>query len=223
MRRFVITIDGPAASGKGSLSKKISNEFNFYYMETGIYYRGFASLFDQNEVNILDLPSFISNMNISDFKKYITQNKKKLYSTKITNLASELAKKLEIRLFIVRMQQDMIIAYEKKFNGIILEGRDCGSVVAPEADLKFYLTASFEVRVKRRFDQFIKDKKEASYEQVLSDMKKRDVQDKNREHSPLQVPKGAVVIDNSDYNFEETINIVKNVIFSKIPSLKNKF
>ena len=223
MNKLVITVDGPAASGKGSLSKKISNEFNFYYMETGIYYRGFASLFDQNEVNILDLPSFISNINISDFKKYITQNKKKLYSTKITNLASELAKKLEIRLFIVRMQQDMIIAYEKKFNGIILEGRDCGSVVAPEADLKFYLTASFEVRVKRRFDQFIKDKKEASYEQVLSDMKKRDVQDKNREHSPLQVPKGAVVIDNSDYNFEETINIVKNVIFSKIPSLKNKF
>jgi cytidylate kinase len=223
MRRLVITIDGPAASGKGSLSKKISNEFNFFYMETGIYYRGFASLFDQNEVNILDLPSFISNINISDFKKYITQNKKKLYSTKITNLASELAKKLEIRLFIVRIQQDMIVTYEKKFNGIILEGRDCGSVVAPEADLKFYLTASFEVRVKRRFDQFIKDKKEASYEQVLSDMKKRDVQDKNREHSPLQVPKGAVVIDNSDYNFEETINIVKNVIFSKIPSLKNKF
>ena len=223
MRRFVITIDGPAASGKGSLSKKISNEFNFYYMETGIYYRGFASLFDQNEVNILDLPSFISNINISDFKKYIAQNKTKLYSTKIANLASELAKKLEIRLFIVRMQQDMIIAYEKKFNGIILEGRDCGSVVAPEADLKFYLTASFEVRVKRRFDQFIKDKKEASYEQVLSDMKKRDVQDKNREHSPLQVPKGAVVIDNSEYNFEETINIVKNVIFSRIPSLKNKF
>ena len=223
MRRFVITIDGPAASGKGSLSKKISNEFNFYYMETGIYYRGFASLFDQNEVNILDLPSFISNINISDFKKYIAQNKTKLYSTKIANLASELAKKLEIRLFIVRIQQDMIIAYEKKFNGIILEGRDCGSVVAPEADLKFYLTASFKVRVKRRFDQFVKDKKETSYEQVLSDMKKRDVQDKNREHSPLQVPKGAVVIDNSEYNFEETINIVKNVIFSRIPSLKNKF
>ena len=79
MNRVVITIDGPAASGKGSLSKKISNEFNFYYMETGIYYRGFASLFDQNEVNILDLPSFISNINISDFKKYIAQNKPKLY------------------------------------------------------------------------------------------------------------------------------------------------
>ena len=222
MNKIVITIDGPAASGKGSLSKKISKEFNFYYMETGIYYRGFASLFYQNQINILDLPSFISNLNIAEFKEYITHNNKKLYSTKVTKLASKLAKNLEIRTFIVKIQQDMIITLEKKFNGIILEGRDCGSVVAPKADLKFYLTASLKVRAERRFKQFVKDKKDISYEQVLSDLRERDVQDKNREHSPLQKPKGAVVIDNSDYNFEETINIVKNIIFSRIPTLKNK-
>ena len=71
MNRVVITIDGPAASGKGSLSKKISEEFNFFYMETGIYYRGFASLFYQNQVNILDLPYFIANLNITDFEEYV--------------------------------------------------------------------------------------------------------------------------------------------------------
>ena len=218
MKRVVITIDGPAASGKGSLSKNISKEFNFYYMETGMYYRGFASLFYENKVNILDLSSFISGIKINDFKKYIIQNNKKLYSTKITKLSSELAKNLRIRLFIVKIQQDMIVTLEKKFNGIILEGRDCGSVVAPKADLKFYLTASLEVRAERRFNQFVKDKKEISYEQVLSDLRKRDVQDKSREHSPLHIPKGAVVIDNSDYNLEKTINIVKNIIFSRIPS-----
>ena len=181
MNKLVITIDGPAASGKGSLSKKISKEFNFFYMETGIYYRGFASLFYQNQVNILDLPSFISNLNITDFKEYITHNNKKLYSTKVTKLASNLAKNKEIRAFIVKIQQDMIITLEKKFNGIILEGRDCGSVVAPKADLKFYLTASLKVRAERRFNQFVKDKKDISYEQVLSDLRERDVQDKNRE------------------------------------------
>ncbi len=218
MKRVVITIDGPAASGKGSLSKNISKEFNFFYMETGMYYRGFASLFYENKVNILDLSSFISGIKINDFKKYIIQNNKKLYSTKITKLSSELAKNLGIRLFIVKIQQDMIVTLEKKFNGIILEGRDCGSVVAPKADLKFYLTASLEVRAERRFNQFVKDKKEISYEQVLSDLRKRDVQDKSREHSPLHIPKGAVVIDNSDYNLEKTINIVKNIIFSRIPS-----
>ena len=222
MKKTVITIDGPAASGKGSLSKKISKELNFYYMETGIYYRGFAGLFYQNQVNILDLPSFISNINIAEFKEYITYNNKKLYSIRVTKLASKLAKNLEIRTFIVRIQQDMIMTLEKKFNGIILEGRDCGSVVAPKADLKLYLIASLKVRAERRYNQFVKEKKDISYEQVLNDLRERDVQDKNREHSPLQKPKGAVVIDNSDYSFEETINIVKNIIFSRIPSLKKK-
>ena len=222
MNKVVITIDGPAASGKGSLSKKISEEFNFFYMETGIYYRGFASLFCKNQVNTLDLPYFISNLNVSDFKQYIISNNKILYSTKVTKLASNLAKNKEIRAFIVKIQQDMIITLEEKFNGIILEGRDCGSVVAPKADLKFYLTASLKVRAERRFNQFVKDKKEISYEQVLSDLRERDIQDKNRKHSPLQKPTGAVVIDNSDYNFKETINIVKNIIFSRIPTLKNK-
>ena len=222
MNKVVITIDGPAASGKGSLSKKISEEFNFFYMETGIYYRGFASLFDKNQADILDLSSFICNMNITFFKDYIIQNNKKLYTAKITQLASNLAKNKEIREFIVKIQQDMIITLAKKFNGIILEGRDCGSVVAPQADLKFYLTASLKVRAERRFNQIIKDKKDISYEQVLIDLKERDDQDKNRKHSPLQKPKDAVVIDNSDYNFEETINIVKNIIFSRIPTLKNK-
>ena len=222
MNKVVITIDGPAASGKGSLSKKISEEFNFFYMETGIYYRGFASLFFKNQVNILDLPYFISNLNVTNFKEYIIHNNKILYSTKVTKLASNLAKNKEIRAFMVKIQQDMIITLEKKFNGIILEGRDCGSVVAPKADLKFYLTASLKVRAERRFNQFVKDKKDISYEQVLSDLRERDVQDKNRKHSPLQKPKGAVVIDNSDYNFKEMINIVKNIIFSRIPTLKSK-
>ncbi len=222
MNKVVLTIDGPAASGKGSLSKKISKELNFYYMETGIYYRGFASLFYQNQLNILDLPSFISNLNVAKFKEYITHNNKKLYSTKVTKLASKLAKNIDVRTFMVKIQQDRIITLEKKFNGIILEGRDCGSVVAPKADLKFYLTATLKVRAERRFNQFLKEKKKISYEQVLSDLRERDVQDKNRKHSPLQKPKGAIVINNSNYNFEETINIVKNIIFSRIPTLKNK-
>ena len=100
--------------------------------------------FIKNQVNILDLPSFISNLNITDFKEYIIHNNKKLYSTKVTKLASNLAKNKEIRTFIVKIQQDMIITLEKKFNGIILEGRDCGSVVAPEADLKVLLNSKFK-------------------------------------------------------------------------------
>ena len=222
MSKFVITIDGPAASGKGSLSQKISKELNFYYLETGIYYRGFANLFHENKVNSSDLISFISNLKIKDFEEYIKKNNKKLYSTKVAKLASELAKKVDVRLFIVKIQQEIIMTLDKKFDGIILEGRDCGTVIAPEADLKFYLTSNLEVRAERRFKQFVKDKKDISYEKVLNDLRERDIQDKSREHSPLQEPKDAVVIDNSNYKFEETINIVKNIIFSRIPTLKNK-
>ncbi len=101
MNKLVVTIDGPAASGKGSLSKKISEEFNFFYMETGIYYRGFASLFHKNQVSISDLHFFISHLNVTDFKEYIVHNNKILYSTKVTKLASSLAKNKEIREFIL--------------------------------------------------------------------------------------------------------------------------
>ena len=152
-------------------------------METGIYYRGFASLFYQNQVNILDLTSFISNININDFKEYIALNYKKLYSTTITKLSSELAKNLEIRLFIIQIQQNMIITLKNNFNGIILEGRDCGSVVAPKADLSFTLTASLKVRAERRFNQFIKDKRTLVMNKCYSDLRERDVQDKNRTFS----------------------------------------
>ena len=220
MNKFIITIDGPAASGKGSLSKKISEEFNLYYLETGIYYRGFANLFYKNQENKISLALFISNLDIKDFKQYIKNSSKELYSTKVTKLASKLAKNHEVRLFIVKMQQNIITTFNEKYNGIILEGRDCGSVVAPHTNLKFFLTSNLEVRAERRFKQFVKDKKDISYEQVLTDLKERDIQDKNRKHSPLQKPKDAVVIDNSDYSFETTINIVKNIIFSKIPNLE---
>ena len=222
MNKFVITIDGPAASGKGSLSKKISEEFNFYYLETGIYYRGLANLFFKNERDKSNLSLFISNLDLKCFKEYIKKNNKILYTKKVTKLASKLAKNIEVRLFIVKIQQKIITTLDKQFNGVILEGRDCGTVVAPEADLKFYLTSNLKVRAERRFKQFAQDKKDISYEEVLNDLRERDIQDKNREHSPLQRPKDAVVIDNSDYSFEATINIVKNIIFSKIPNLENK-
>ncbi len=222
MSKFVITIDGPAASGKGSLSKKISKELNFYYLETGIYYRGLANLFYKNKSNSSDINSFISTLNIKVFQEYIKKNKENFYSAKVTKLSSKLAKNVNVRAFIVKIQQEIIISLDKKYYGIILEGRDCGTVIAPYADLKFYLISNLEIRAKRRFKQFVMDKKDISYEQVLSDLKERDIQDKNREHSPLQKPKDAVVIDNSDNNFEATINIVKNIIFSRIPSLKNK-
>ena len=221
MNSTIITIDGPAASGKGTISKKISEDFNFYYLETGIYYRALASLFSKEQSENFQLSVFIANLNIKEFQEFVI-NDKDLYNPKISKLASKLAKILDVRTFIVTLQQDAINSLDKKFNGIILEGRDCGTVIAPQAHIKIFLTSNVQIRAKRRFNQYVKDGNNISYEKVLNDLKERDAQDQNRKYSPLQKPKDAVTVDSSNYGFEETINIVKNLIFSKIPSLKNK-
>jgi cytidylate kinase len=215
MKGLVITIDGPAASGKGSLSKKISKDLNFFYLETGAYYRALACVFvKKKDVDI-------NNLDSKDVE-YFFKNKSYLYSEEISNLASKLAKLKHVRQFILDMQRNIIITLNKKFNGILLEGRDCGTVIAPEANLKIFLTADISVRAKRRYEQFVEDKRNISYEQVLKDLNDRDRRDKNRKHSPLKKAEDAVTIDNTKYNFEETINIVKKLIFSRIPTLKNK-
>ncbi len=218
MNRVIITIDGPAASGKGSLCKLVSKDLNFYYLETGLYYRAFAHLISIEGKSKLDISSFIQH---EEFKKYL-KDTKNLYSKEVTNAASKLAKLEYVRKFIVDMQKLSINNFDKKFNGIILEGRDCGTVIAPEADIKIFLTADIEVRAKRRFEQFNKNKKNIEYEEVFQDLNKRDIRDKNRKHSPLKKADDAMLLDNSSLSFEQTIKIVKNIIFSRIPSLKNK-
>jgi len=222
MNSKIITIDGPAASGKGTISKKISLDFNLYYLETGIYYRALASLSNNKKISDFESSAFIKNLNKAEFKEFVINNEEDLYTLKISKLASKFAKILEIRKFIVNIQRETINSLDKKFNGIILEGRDCGSIIAPEADVKIFLTSNIETRAQRRFDQFVKDGKNVSYEKVLNDLQERDMQDQNRKHSPLQKPKDAIILDNTNYNLVETINIVKNIIFSNIPSLKNK-
>ena len=222
MNGIIVTIDGPAASGKGTLSKKISLDFNLFYLETGIYYRALASLLHNKKNLDLELDAFLVNLNKTEFIEFVTNNNKDLYTSKIAQLASKFAKILDVRKFIVNIQQETINSLDKKFNGIILEGRDCGSVIAPEANVKIFLTSNIETRAQRRFDQFVKDGKNISYEKVLYDLQERDMEDQNREHSPLLKPKDAITLDNTDNNLEETINIVKNIIFSNIPSLKSK-
>ena len=218
----IITIDGPAASGKGTLSKKISLDFNLQYIETGIYYRALASLFNDKKKLDFEISTFIGDCDKTEFKEFVTNNNKDLYTSKISKLASKFAKILDVRKFIVNIQKETINSLDKKYNGIILEGRDCGSVIAPEADVKIFLTSNIETRAQRRFEQFVRDGKNVSYKEVLNDLQERDMQDQNRKHSPLKKPKDAIILDNTNSNLEETINIVKNIIFSNIPSLKNK-
>ena len=217
-KKYTITIDGPAASGKGSLSKIVSNDLNLYYMETGIYYRIFAkNILDQGfkEDQTFKIEKYFKE---DQFKLNIV-NKENIYNDEVSKLASILAKKKVVRSIITNKQQRTLEDYPSTFKGILLEGRDCGTVIAPNADVKIFLTANINVRANRRFKQ-VSQKNDSNYEDILMDLVERDKRDESRKISPLKKAEDAILLDNTHNSLEETINIVKNIIFSKLPYLK---
>jgi cytidylate kinase len=218
-QKYIITIDGPAASGKGSLAKIVSSDLNLYYMETGIYYRIFAkTILDEGfkEEQILKIDKYLNK----DHFKFNIRNKENIYNDEVSKLASILAKKEIVRNIITNRQQMILENYPSKFEGILLEGRDCGTVIAPNANVKIFLTADINVRANRRFKQ-VNYKNNVTYENILIDLVERDKRDESRKISPLKKAEDAILLDNTHNSLEETINIVKNIIFSKLPNLKN--
>jgi len=218
-QKYIITIDGPAASGKGSLAKIVSSDLNLYYMETGIYYRIFAkTILDEGfkEEQILKIDKYLNK----DHFKFNIRNKENIYNDEVSKLASILAKKEIVRNIITNRQQMILENYPSKFEGILLEGRDCGTVIAPNANVKIFLTADINVRANRRFKQ-VNYKNNVTYENILIDLVERDKRDESRKISPLKKAEDAILLDNTRNSLEETINIVKNIIFSKLPNLKN--
>lgn len=214
--RPIITIDGPAASGKGTITKSIANDLNLFYLETGIFYRAIGKLFLVNK----------KKNNIKIFLNSITQesffidkaNKQELYNEEVAEIASTLAKLKEVRSFVLTKQLELLKHYPNKFTGVILEGRDCGTVIAPNADVKFFLNAKLEIRAKRRQQQLFKQDKKTKYEKVYMELKARDNNDTARKNSPLVKAEDAIEIDCSSTDIEETIMIVKKIIFSKLPN-----
>ena len=216
--RPVITIDGPAASGKGTITKRIAKEYNLFYMETGFFYRVIGNFFLNNPTK-QNLKKFLKGINKEEFL-INTNTKKQLYNEEVAEKASHLAKFKDVREFVLVKQLETLVDYPKNFEGIILEGRDCGTVIAPDADIKFFLTANLEIRAKRRFLQLIKKNKKILYENVLYDLRSRDKNDTTRKNSPLVKAKGAIEVDCSSSDIEETIMIVKKFILSKLPFFK---
>ena len=216
--RPVITIDGPAASGKGTLTKRIASDYNLFYLETGIFYRVIGKLFLNNHTQN-NIEKFLKDIKKEEFL-INTKLKEHLYNEEVAERASYLAKLKEVRKFVLVKQLETLKSYPKNFQGIILEGRDCGTVIAPDADIKFFLTANLEIRAKRRYQQLVKKNKNILYENVLYDLKGRDKNDTSRTNSPLVKAKGAIEIDCSCSDIEETIMIVKKFILSKLPFFK---
>ena len=216
---MIITIDGPSGSGKSTIAKKVSEKLGFEYLDTGAMYRSITLFLLENGVdikneketeNFVNRPSFTSSLDLKqeNSKIFINNNdvSEKIREPIITDNVSQVSSYGFVRELLVDKQRKM-----SKGRNIILDGRDTGSVVFPNADLKIFLTASVEERAKRRF----KESKGISYDEVYKSIEKRDYLDSTREISPLTVPENAEVIDSTNLNIDEIVNLVENKIKEK--------
>lgn len=218
MKDFVIAIDGKSASGKGTLAKKLAKYFKCKFLPTGNLYRLVAlKLLEQN----IDIVNFVKN------KKEITTIVKsldfsllysdKLNNTRIAEIASQIAREELIRKELNKIQ----FAWIKNNKVAILEGRDIGTVICPQAEVKLYLTASAEARAKRRMLQYQDEgKTDQTYQQILANLIARDLQDERRKNSPLRMAEDAVLIDSSNITSEVVYAQAMKIIKEKIALLK---
>ena len=209
---ITIAIDSPAAAGAGTQAKKIANEYNLLYLDTGKIYRyiGKLKLDEKERFSNQLVKKKIDKIKISDLSK------KNLISDKVATSASLIAKNKSIRKIVKNFQFNCAYNPPKKFSGSILDGRDITSVIMKKATIKFYITANIKVRAKRRYLEFKKINKKISYSEVLKSLKNRDYLDKNRKYSPLKKTKDSILINTSKLSKKACFNKIKALIDKKL-------
>ncbi|PQJ74007.1 (d)CMP kinase [Polaribacter gangjinensis] len=226
-KKITIAIDGFSSTGKSTIAKLIAKKYNYIYVDTGAMYRA-VTLFAKNNRfvthDFLDKDSLIASLsNISlrfqfnenlGFAEMFLNNKNvenEIRTLEISQLVSKIAAISEVRKKLVAEQQEM-----GKNGGIVMDGRDIGTVVFPDAELKLYMTASPEKRAKRRYDELIEKGDIVSYEDILFNVQERDRIDSTRDDSPLVKATDAIEIDNSDLGIEEQFEKICELINQKI-------
>ncbi|MCT4223693.1 (d)CMP kinase [Elizabethkingia anophelis] len=219
-KKPVIAIDGFSSTGKSSISKIIARELGIIHMDTGALYRGITVFAIQHylENNSINIPLLISHLNdinlefrnIDGNLQLFLNNKNidtEIRDPKVSDYVSEVAKQPEVRAFLLSMQRQMA-----ENGGIVMDGRDIGTVVLPNADYKFFMTASPDERAMRRYKELLSGGTEADLDQVKANLLMRDKIDSERETSPLKQADDAILIDNTHLNKEETIALILSYI-----------
>ena len=214
MKRInVITIDGPAASGKGSLAISIANQFSLKLLDSGSLYRLFA--FFERNTDYSEIVEIIKNrveFKLTNESQNIILDKNvdithELKSEEVAKSASKLSSQKEVRNLLLQLQRDFY-----QGSGLVADGRDMGTVVFNDAKLKIFLTASPEVRAKRRYIELQNRKQEVNMPALIDDIKQRDLSDSTREISPLLPADDAHIIDSSDMSLDEVFSYAEDLI-----------
>ena len=206
-----IAIDGPSGSGKSSVAKAVAKKLGLLHLDTGGMYRTLGYKVIKDGLNLENIEEVLKNLDLKIVnKKFFLDGEdvsEKIRSNEVSKIASKVSSIKSVREYMVNLQRKI-----SSNNDVILDGRDIGTVVFPNAEVKIYLTASPEVRANRRY---LEDGS-LSYEKILEDILKRDYDDSHREHSPLKVADGAKIIDTDDLSFEEVVEKIIGVIKNEI-------
>ena len=207
-----VTIDSPAAAGAGTQAKLIGKHFNLMTLDTGRCYRyvAYIKITEPSKFNYKYLKKKIGKLKMKDLQN------NKLSSDKVATVASIIAKDKKIRKLVHAFQLECAYNPPKKYDGSCLDGRDIGSVVVKDADVKFYISANVKVRAMRRYKELKVKNKKITYKEVLKSIKKRDKSDKNRKISPLKKTKEMYFINSSYSSISTCFMKIKKIIDRKI-------
>jgi cytidylate kinase len=218
-----IAIDGPAGAGKSTIARRLAKELGFYYVDTGAIYRTVAYFLDLWGVSPKDVDGvrrYIDELTVEicydeDGVQHMIMNgmdvTDDIRTQDISQKASLVSAHAEVRDMLLDMQRDVA-----KQHNVIMDGRDIGSVVLPKADVKIFLTASAEVRAKRRTEELLAKGQKANYNQILKEIQQRDYQDTHREVAPLKMCRDSVKVDTSELDIEGVVAQIRRIVLEKV-------
>ena len=223
---MIVAIDGPAGTGKGTISKLISNRLDFVYVDTGAMYRAITLKMLRQNISIEELDKIEKLLNSTkiDFENKNAADGKAIQTVlldgedvtdliRLPNVNEKVSPYSAVKIIrakMVELQREIA-----KGKNVIMEGRDITTVVFPNAEVKIYLTASAEERAKRRYKELIEKGIETTYEETLESINKRDYNDMNKEIGALKVAEGAIVVDTTNFSVEEVYEKIKGIILEK--------
>lgn len=213
-----IAIDGPAGAGKSSIAKTAAKKLGYIYVDTGALYRAIGLKFSENgieDITECDIDGLLSDTSVDirfvEGEQHVFLDGKdvsdEIRTPKASMMASKVSANPQVRAFLLEMQRKLA-----RENNVLMDGRDIGTVVLPDADVKIFLTASSEVRADRRYKELTAKGENVKFDDVLSDIIERDYNDTHRDIAPLKQANDAVLADTSALSFDESVDLVLNII-----------